>query len=60
MPKAKIILKGKLNLESITKDLKNLKGSLPKPKRPITLEEMKTVIKTRKWLWSPKQKHAVN
>lgn len=34
-------------MEPITKDIKQLKGCLPKPKTTISLEEMKSAIKTQ-------------
>lgn len=40
--------KGEYVMEPVTTDIKQLKGCLPKPKKPITLHEMKSAIKTGK------------
>lgn len=40
--------KGEFIMELVTTDIKKLKGCLPKPKKPVSLEEMNHAIKNRK------------
>ena len=40
--------KGEFLMEPVTTDIKELKGSLPKPKKVVSLEEMESAIKKRK------------
>ncbi len=38
---------GQITVWPVTSDVRILKGLIPKPKRPVSLEVMKTVIKQR-------------
>ena len=39
---------GHVTVVPVTHDIKSLKGMLPKPARPVTVEEMNRVIRKRK------------